>query len=358
MSTTFQTFHYIDQCFVATTQLQQFSKIISLSSDQDRILIFEGEKSIGKSITVKAYSQASKNTLYFSVKFEDPEGIFEEVLYQLGDLNFLDLNIPLLKVFGPKKKNVPHLEYYLSSFPDIRIENNKPTIIIDNFDFLYNANSKMALKLLAAARLVSEKYQFLFVATEGYLLRSELAHETRILFQEFPQTNEFERMEFAKCYLRRAFSSDLFTHSNVSQYLTASFAINRAFMNAMCLYNMTINSDEDVKLLLKGKSDLQLLLQMNFEDAKLDFFTEDKKEIVLIIKKPILETIFALIDYNEIDFKKTILPEEIVKKYVFKIEKQNFGDKRVVFQTKFHKIISEIKFGKKNSSQRKDLRKF
>ena len=51
--------------------------------------------------------------LYFSVKFEDPEGIFEEVVYQLGDLN-----IPLLKVFGPKKKNVPHLEYYLSSFPD------------------------------------------------------------------------------------------------------------------------------------------------------------------------------------------------------------------------------------------------
>ena len=118
MSSTFQTFYCIDQCFVATTQLQQFSKIISLSSDQDRILIFEGEKSIGKSITVKAYSQASKNTLYFSVKFEYPEGIFEEVLYQLGDLNFLDLNIPLLKVFGPKKKNVPHLEYYLSSFPD------------------------------------------------------------------------------------------------------------------------------------------------------------------------------------------------------------------------------------------------
>ena len=343
------------ECFISTNQLDQISLTIKLASSNE-LLIYEGEKTIGKSITFQKYAEENKNVIYFLVTPQNPESIIDTLLSELGDYDYSDIVIPLLKVFGPKKSKYDrNLVEYLLKFPNLRIEGKTPIIIIDNFDYLYNENEKIALKLLASARLLLRRYQFIFVATEGYLSRSALAHEGRIYFKEFPALDKFERMKFAKCHMSLNCPDYQLTGSSISEYLAASFFINIRFLNALCQFNIRIESEEDLKLLVSKKTDLQLYLMINFEASKLDFFTADKGEILNRIEKPILETIFQLIDNEAIPYKFT-LPPEITKKDVFKILiSNNTGDKTIAFQTKFHQLLAEIKFGNKTSNLRRDF---
>ena len=189
----------------------------------------------------------------------------------------------------------------------------------------------MAVKFLTSARLLGYKYQFIFLATEGYLSHSALSHEKRLYFKEFPSLNNFERSEFAKCYLHENCPHNDLNISKICDYLAASFAINTRFLDALCQYNMTISS-EDIKLLLNKNSHLQFYLERSFEDVNFVFFTEDKRLIIKAIDKSILEIIFNLIDNEHIKFQSTMILLCMIKKDVFKIKYEK--TKLITFKNK------------------------
>ena len=351
--TDFQNQKFI-RCFISTSQFNQISQEIAEYAFSDNVLIYEGEKTIGKSITFQKFASENKNVLYFAINARNPENIFDTLLSKLGDFDYLDMTIPVLKFFGKKKKERNDIQEFFESHPDLVIDSKIPIIIIDNFDFLYNKNEDMAVNFLTSARLLRYKCRFIFVSTEGYLSQSALSHEKRLYFKEFPPLNKVERVEFAKCYLYE--KCPYYDHkiSSISEYLTASFAINTRFLDALCKYNSTIGSEEDIKLLLQKDSDLRFYLHRSFQEVKLDFFTKNKRLIAKAINKPILEIIFNLIDEDEIDFQSKMIDLDIIKKDVFKIKiHENYY--LLTFQTKFHKFVAENYFGNISSQKTEEF---
>ena len=189
---------------------------------------------------------------------------------------------------------------------------------------------------------------------KGIYSQSAFFHEKRLYFKEFPPLNHIEREEFARCYLYEQCPYYNPIISSISEYLTSNFAINTRYLDVLCEYNITIGSKEDIKLLLDKNSDLTFYLQRCFQEVKLDFFTEDKREITKTINMLILEIIFNLIDKDEIYFHSTMIDLNIIKKEVFK-KKIHGSAYRLEFQTKFHKLIAEKFFGKISSKKREEF---